>query len=164
MRISTATERRKFLPSESSEKNGFSLVELMIVIFLIGLVSAAVVLSLSGAGSKTRSDAERLGARMAAARDSAILESRPLAIWVSASGYGFERRNGDEWAQLDAKPFETTNWSQGVSFSGSGRSAARVVFDATGLPSSPLQIDLTHADGASTRVSLAASGEVSVGK
>ena len=39
-------------------------------------------------------DADRFAARVAAARDEAVVTAAPMGLWVSASGYGFQRRDG----------------------------------------------------------------------
>lgn len=164
MRISTTIRRRGAFGPNSAKENGFSLVELMVVIFIIGLSSAFVILSLPGGGSETREQAEMLAARIAASRDRAILNSQPVAVWVSASGYGFEHKLSGKWEPLSSKPFQTHDWPGSVSLPDAANTATRIIFDATGLPSSQAQIALQHADGSQTQVYLSAVGEVRVGK
>jgi general secretion pathway protein H len=139
--------------------NGFTLVEMMVVIFLLGLASAAVILTLPGGDNAARNEAERLAARVAAARDEAVLQSRPIAFWTRASGYGFERRTNGSWQPHPAKPFSARSFDKGTRITGAAQS--RIVFDATGLPSAPAEIQLASGDGRS-RIVLTASGEVKV--
>ncbi len=143
----------------SPAANGFTLVEMMVVIFLIGLAATAVVLTLPGGDSAARSEAERLAARIAAARDEAVMQSRPIAVWTRASGYGFEQRSSGSWRPHPAKPFGIRNFADGTRIAGAAQK--RIVFDVTGLPSAPADILLASGDGRS-RVILAASGEVKV--
>jgi len=77
-----------------SSRNGFTLVELMVVIVIIGLAAAAVVLSLPERGGGLRAEAERFAARARAARDDAILDSRAAGVAVGPGGYDVIRRRG----------------------------------------------------------------------
>ena len=143
------------------EANGFTLVEMLVVIFLLGLVSAAVVLMLPGSDSTVRNDAERLAARIAAARDEAVMQARPVAVWTRASGYGFEQRFDGQWRAHPDAAFKARNLDNGTRIAGAAQK--RIVFDATGLPSAPAQIDLVNGEGRS-RISVTASGEVAVAR
>jgi general secretion pathway protein H len=97
MRIFTATKPPISSAHSKASANGFTLIELLVVVFLIGLATAAVVLSLPGDKSVLRDDAERMAARIAAARDEAVLQSVPTAVWFRPSGYGFEQRRAGQW-------------------------------------------------------------------
>jgi general secretion pathway protein H len=144
-----------------SIQNGFTLVELMIVIFLIGLASAAVVLSLPGEKSILRQDADKLAARIAAARDQAVLESKPMAIWFRPSGYGFEQRSKGQWQAANGKSFTQNEWSKGTKLGLKEQASARLIFDATGLPSAPLDLTLRNND-ATLQIVVSASGDVKI--
>ena len=151
-----------FIPTEQRPApNGFTLVEMLVVIFLLGLASAAVVLMLPGGDSTVRSDAERLAARIAAARDEAVMQARPVAVWTRASGYGFEQRFDGQWRAHPDTAFKDRNFDNGTRIMGAAQS--RILFDATGLPSSPAKIELTNGEGRSL-VSISASGEVAVAR
>ena len=52
---------------------GFTLVELMVVLALVGLAAAAVVLTMPPPDGGTRSEATRFAARVAALRDRAAV-------------------------------------------------------------------------------------------
>src|SRR5690606_30071026 len=71
---------------------GFTLVELMLVLAIMGLAAATVMLTLPDSQRGARDEADRLAARLAAVRDLAVIEGRGTAAVISASGYGFERR------------------------------------------------------------------------
>ena len=83
-------------------RNGFTLIELMVVLFIIGLVAGAVVLSLPGDSAALSEDADRFAARVAAARDEAVVSARPIAVWIAPSGYGFDTRQDRQWVPLNA--------------------------------------------------------------
>ena len=70
---------------------GFTLVELMIVVFIIGLMTAAVVISFGGERRDTEleREAERLHALFDYAREQAELQTRDYGFRVNDVGYSF---------------------------------------------------------------------------
>lgn len=103
---------------------GFTLVELMVVIVIIGLAAAAVVLAMPERGGSVRSEAVRFAARAKAARDTAILESRPVAVRVGPGGYEIMRREGGSWHTQ-----ASYEWADRTT----PAAAASIRFDETGL-------------------------------
>jgi general secretion pathway protein H len=151
-------------------RNGFTLVEMMIVMLVMALLATAVALTAGGGGRGVAADATRLASRIAAARETAIVTARPVGIWVSRSGYGFDLRNGGAWRPADRKPFETVDWPAGTAIAAAGMAGqqaglaggrARLVFDNLGMPDSPMRLDLSR-DGRSARIEVMANGDVKV--
>lgn len=140
-------------------RNGFTLVELMVAIAVLALLTSAAVLTASLGDRQPREAANRLASRLAAARDEAVLTGRPMGVWVSASGYGFEQRRDGRWQAIDEKPFDGGDWGDGISLS--GQNQQRLRFDALGLPDRPARLTLLN-DGRSATIAVAAGGEVSV--
>lgn len=139
---------------------GFTLVELMVVLAVMGLLAGVAVWRWPGGGERVRSDAVALSSRIAAARDQAILSGRPLALEVDASGYRFIQRGREGWQPVAEPALRERRWSKGVR-PGAGTPTARLGFDSVGLPDRPL--DLALAGGTATAVvEIAADGEVSV--
>jgi general secretion pathway protein H len=114
-----------------NETSGFTLVELMVVLVIIGLASAAVILSLPERGGSLQSEAERFAARAKAARDNAILDSRGASVAIGAGGYDVTRRS--ESAHYD--------WVAGTEPALSGGRDGRIRFGATGL-ADPAHVEL----------------------
>jgi len=143
--------------------NGFTLVELMVVLAIMALFAGAVVMTMGRLGGGSTDSANRLGARLAAARDEAIVSGTPIAGWVSPSGYGFDRYEKGRWEPLSAKPFEGANWDSGtkVSIGGGAEGRARVRFDSLGLPDAPLSLRLAR-NGEISRIDIVANGDVKV--
>lgn len=143
-------------------QSGFTLVELMVVIVLMGLMASAVVLSVSTIGGGPQAEAERFAGRLVAARNEAILTGQPMAVWIAPSGYGFERRGENGWQAVEIAPFDGHDW-QGVSLAQAGDAGARqrLRFDAMGLPEGPFEMAL-DADGKRARVVIDSAGEVDV--
>jgi general secretion pathway protein H len=109
-------------------EGGFTLVELMVVIVIIGLAAAAVVLSMPEQGGSLHSEAERFAAQAKAARDGAILESRAAVIQVDARGYRISRRIDGSWRSAESQP-----WVEGTDASLSSDRGGAIRFDSTGL-------------------------------
>jgi general secretion pathway protein H len=158
MRIFAAKAEARTRPGA----NGFTLVELMVVLAIMALAATAVVLTIPGEERTVRTEADRLAARLAAARDVAVIEGRSVAVNLAPSGYGFERRISGEWRPLPGRAFEQRNWPAGVHFSASGQSAARVLFDRIGTSPTPQAVVLVGGD-AREMVRVSATGEVSRG-
>jgi general secretion pathway protein H len=106
-------------------EGGFTLVELMVVIVILGLATAAVVLAMPEQGGSLQAEAERFAARAKAARDSAIVESRPVALTVSPEGYEIARRSRGEWQVVSHQ-----DWVEGTQ---AEAATGRIRFDSTGL-------------------------------
>ncbi len=165
MRISIPAifEERGFTSLRRFPEHGFTLVELMVVIAIIGFASAAVVLSIPDPRGRLVEDADRFAARLAAVRDLAVVEARPLAVWVSPSGYGFERYVDGRWIGSEDKPFRTTNWRAGTHALAGGEGARLMIrFESTGLPSETARIALER-EGEQVSVTLDGAGRVRVG-
>ncbi len=133
-------------------RNGFSLVELLVVVFVMGLLAGAVVLSLPGDSRVLRDEAERFAARTVAARDEAISSARPVALVVGSAGYYFEARSDGGWQPLDPGRFGLVSWKDGTAASVAGAAGdgatpgaaerQRLVFDPVGLASSEGRLSL----------------------
>ena len=144
-------------------QGGFSLVELMVVLVILGLAASAVVLTMRAPGGSATEATARFAARAAALRDRAVVEGRPMSLWASASGYGFEVRSGAGWAALHDRMLRRADWPDGSAVSVNGAPQGRLVFDRLGLPDRAMRVDLRlgSADGA---VSIDAAGNVAIGQ
>lgn len=149
-----------FTPSRRSAEHGFTLVELMIVVTIIGLSAAVVAFNMPDPQGRVLDEGLRLAARVKAARDVAIVEGRPVSLWVTRGGYGFDRRAGGAWIPIAEKPLRVERWTEGTRAAlpdASGR--LRVTFDPTGIADRGADIRLAHGD-ADALVRIGADGEV----
>ncbi|WP_443019513.1 GspH/FimT family pseudopilin [Sphingomonas adhaesiva] len=139
---------------------GFTLIELMVVITVIGLASAAAVLAMPDSRGRLMDEATRFAARTRAAHDSAIIEARPVSLWITATGYGFDRWRGGQWSPIADGGLKVERWGNGTA-AGNGLVRERVTFDTTGLTDRPITVTL-HREGARADVEIAADGSVRV--
>ena len=143
-------------------ENGFTLIELMIVLAIMGLVATGVIVAMPDPRGRLSHEAERFAARTVAARDLAILQGLPVAVRVTAQGYAFDQRKAGAWAPIPDSEFRSQPWSRGTTALVGQGGTIRTPFDATGQPSAPASITLTRG-GERVRVAIAADGGVRVG-
>lgn len=146
------------LSAGRAARAGFTLVELLMTVAIIGLAAGAVVLAVPDPRPSVAQEAERLAARLNRAREEAVLSNRPVAVVTTPAGYGFSSFNGASWSPLNDGPFGTERWSDGVSVSPAD--PVRVVFDPTGV-AEPATLTLSR-DGRARRVTVDGAGEVTV--
>jgi general secretion pathway protein H len=143
-------------------RNGFTLVELMVVIAVMGLLAGVVVMTAGMPGGGPADSATRFAGRLAAARDQAIVTGQPISAWVTSSGYGFARFHRGHWEAMAEKPFDGGDWKEGTSVaieSESGR--LRVRFDSLGMADRPVVLRLSRDDRTAV-VRIAANGDIAV--
>ena len=141
-------------------EEGFTLVELMVVVAIMAVLAGAVVVNMPDPRGDLRVEAERLAARAAAARDMAIVEGRSTALVLGPGGYAFSRRTGGAWVPLTQKPLEPRSWGEGVAVATAPAGEARVVFDSTGL-ADPATVTLAR-NAARYSVVVATDGSIDV--
>ena len=80
---------------------GFTLLELLIVILIMGVILAAVGLSASQTSKQAlQQDVQRLAALMQLARDEAIVRNRLIALELDTNRYGFFIKIDNAWEPL----------------------------------------------------------------
>lgn len=79
------------LMSRSPQSNGFSLLELLVVVFIIGILATMFTLSIGVLGEDSELDEEldRLQALMNLAREDAVTQGRELGMHFYPDGYEF---------------------------------------------------------------------------
>lgn len=82
-------------------QGGFSLLELLAVLLIIGIVAAMATLSVgsAGPGRMLEQEAERLAALVRVSCEESVLQGNSLALSFGVGGgaYGFLRQDGEQW-------------------------------------------------------------------
>jgi general secretion pathway protein H len=140
---------------------GFTLVELMVVLAVLGLAGTAVLLAMPPSDDVLALEAERFGAGLLRARDEAILGTHTIEVTATAEGYGFTRRRFGHWDPLQRPPFGNMAWAAGVAPRlPPDRAQVGFRFDPTGA-TGPRTLTLVH-QGRPARIDLDGSGQVKV--
>ncbi len=149
------------LPKRSAE-HGFTLIELMVVIVIIGLMSGAVILTMADPRGRISSDVDRFAGRTRAARDAAIIASRPVALWISPTAYGFEWREKGQWIAVTDGPLASRDWAGDTRAQIGSTTQVRAVFDSVGRADQPLKFGLSG-NGQTVTVRMDLDGKVTTG-
>jgi general secretion pathway protein H len=89
--------------SYSSAESGFTLLEVLVVVFIIAIVSAFAVLSVDMAGSEREleQEAQRAGRLFGLASQEAIVQGRPMGVRFTEHSYQFLIAGRDAWEEPD---------------------------------------------------------------
>ncbi len=137
---------------------GFTLIELMVVIAILGLASAAVMFVMPDPRGSLVNEAERFAARAAHVRDEAVLSARDMQVETTAEGYGFSHRERGQWVVLSEKPLKSSVWNAGTK-----ATATRVRYDTSGMADQAQIVTLSR-DGDSVTVQFALGGGINVAR
>ncbi|WP_446830080.1 type II secretion system minor pseudopilin GspH [Candidatus Foliamicus sp.] len=77
------------MAQSASRTRGFTLIEILVVLALIGLLAGMAVLSLGASGSGVEREARRLAATLRLAVDESRLQGRVLGLRFDARGYSY---------------------------------------------------------------------------
>jgi type II secretion system protein H len=119
---------------------GFSLVEVMVALFLAALGAAAVIASIPPPVPEEEQAAQRLAAALTRAQRAAVIEGAAIGLDVAAAGYGFVVWDNGDWRGLDrASGLGGGDWPSGALGMVEGEAASEapegfpdLVFDETG--------------------------------
>ena len=88
--------------TNNHRQSGFTLLEVMITLVLIGIITTFAVLSLRGSSDSERlaNEARRLVALLELNRQEAILRGEQRGVFFTERGYSFFNRERKEWLPL----------------------------------------------------------------
>lgn len=90
-------------------RSGFTLLELLLVLTIVGIVAGSVVIGFAGIGEgrRVQAEAERLALAVELARGEALRRNEMWGLAVSENGYEFKRydHDGGGWEALARRPF-----------------------------------------------------------
>ena len=116
---------------------GFTLVEILTVMVIIGLMSSAVVMTLPRDKPAAVTAATALNNELNMAAQNSLLSGQMAALALSKNGYGIQMASGDEWTTIARR-----SWPDNVrvDFTRGGQSVdlpedalPLVLFEPTGL-------------------------------
>lgn len=139
---------------------GFTLVELMVVMAIVGLAVAGVTLALPNDHDRLRHEAEALAARLVAARDLAVIGNGEVRVRIAEAGYRFERRARSGWQPANGRALAPRTLPAGVTLAADSGGAPTLAFDATGL-AAPARLVLRRGE-AQAEITVDAAGAVHV--
>lgn len=79
---------------------GFTLLEVLVVLLIIGVVISFAALSIGRADNAVEEEAERLAALIRLGSEEAVLQGRELAIEFNTDGYRFLAFDGEQWLAI----------------------------------------------------------------
>lgn len=111
--INSSWSRKTF-----SSKNGFTLVEVMVVVVIISLLSSFVILNLQGRDKyfQFENEAQRLSRLISLAREQAILNSEILGLRFRKNCYSFMLRKENEWKAYNDRVYGPHEIAEGIEF------------------------------------------------
>ena len=114
----------------TSPPKGFSLLEVLVVLAIVGLLLGTTTLSFRQAESRRlQEEAERLSLVIAAVSDRAAMMNRRHRLSLDAQGYRVDEWVRGEWRALKDAPLQARDWSHGVR----ALEPAQLVTDGIGL-------------------------------
>ncbi len=134
---------------------GFTLVEMMVVLVIVGLLAAAAVLAMPEPGGGLRVEAETFAARAKAAQETALIESRATSLQVGPAGYAVARSRDGAWQEVGRFV-----WEDGTQPDLATGQQLRTVFDSTGT-ADPLELTLRRGDRR-VRIEIGGDGEIKI--
>jgi general secretion pathway protein H len=101
---------------ESRISRGFTLIEILVVVVILGVVIGAVTLAIGAVGGERQlaRQAEQVRALFAYACEQAELTGRDLGISVDAQGFRFSVANRDEWVADKTSELRPRAWLVGT--------------------------------------------------
>lgn len=95
--------------------HGFSLIELLVVVAIVGVLAAALVLAVGGSAERRLDqEAERFRALLAHACGQAELSGREIGALLDANGYAFRRLDGSQWNEVGESELRARRWPDGL--------------------------------------------------
>ncbi|MHA7900617.1 MAG: GspH/FimT family pseudopilin [Henriciella sp.] len=148
--------------SDRDSERGMTIVEVLMVVFIIGLTAGIVTLTIPQRPTAEQASAQAFATILRTAQDQAILSGQPVGLRLTETGYDLVQWRRDRWVphgrpevlprRLDITPiFEASDRPEGW---------PDLVFDPTGIvPSAEFQL---RGRGVRIDIALHENGEVAL--
>ncbi len=93
---------------------GFTLVEILVVLAILGLLAGVVALTLPDDRAALDRQADRFASHLLRAREEAIIGARSVRVSADADGYAFARLQSGQWTAIDGNAFAPRRWPDGI--------------------------------------------------
>jgi general secretion pathway protein H len=104
----TGTSNNAVNPLRARHAAGFTLLEVLVVIVIIGILTSMAVISVNvlGGDHEMQEEANRMQAILLQTREDAVLQSRDIGMRVDATGYDFLEYDGrvEQWRTVENDP------------------------------------------------------------
>lgn len=104
--------------SSNSYAKGFSLIEIMIVVLIIGISASMAVLYIENSDDRLKSEVKRFFGMAQLARDDAIVKGQSIAITINTiddiAQYHFSQLEDGKWIPFDDKPYRLIKFSHDI--------------------------------------------------
>ncbi len=96
-------------------QRGFTLIEMMVVLFIIGIMSTVTVMSINAPNfTRFLSKVEQISQSLAMLSDEAVYSGSLIACHLNASSLSCTRYRDGEWTDLDLRRVVSLNWPEGL--------------------------------------------------
>jgi general secretion pathway protein H len=145
----------------ASRDSGFTLIEMMVVLAILGLAAGAILLTAPDSRRSLIQEAERFAAHLVRAKEEAVLTNRTIDVRITPEGYAFGAVSRGLHRPLDERPFGPVEWSEDTTaILTDTDQRSRIAFDSTGI-ATPAAVDLFRSDG-HVRVAVDIAGSVRI--
>jgi general secretion pathway protein H len=118
--------------SATGNSAGFTLVETLMVMLIVGLLAGVAMLTLPAASDPLRDEARVFAARAALGAQESVIAGTPVGLAIDARGYRFLQWREGRWLGVQTEPaFTPRLWPEGMAV------ALAVAGEQDPLPASP---------------------------
>ena len=109
--------RRARIRISDRHHDGFTLIELLVVVVIVGVIAAALTLSIGAAGGERQlaHQAEQAQALIGYACEQAELTGRTIGLSFNTNGYRFSELERDDWMPMRTNELRERAWLGGTS-------------------------------------------------